>query len=436
MPAYIEQKKAKTWEARTAMLRAHKELYNTCDLTHAPKGSVDPLLRNFVLESRKQYKKFQRGEYSTLNADKISELRSMGFDFSPMTSGGSRENHERRFQKQWDEQFRELKKYKAKHGDCLVSCVNRTRNKLGNWVRGQRKLMNKAGRDGFPPQRLAKLEAIGFDFNPMVSGSYITKKKKAMFPKVNANWEKHYNSLVEFKEKHGNIIIGPQTKGYPGLYDWIHSQRKEYKRWEAGDEKALMHDEWITKLNGIGFDWAPMKGDGFSKMLLERQSKHFENLWTKHYRDLQEFKKKNGHCYVYRSSSEDILAGWIHTQRKYKRHHDLGKKTPLTEERITLLNEVGLDWNPALSGGMAKNTLAKDELDEEWEAVFDRLVAYKEEHGHADPNVERSELGLFAANMRKLFQKNAAGETTSLSDRKIAKLESIGFEFVNEVQEV
>lgn len=90
-----------------------------------------------------------------------------------------------------------------------------------------------------------------------------------------------YNSMLK-----GNIIIGPNTKGPAGppagLYDWIHCQRKEYKKFQA-DEKALMYDKWVKKLNEIGFDWAPMKSDGFSKMLMERKNQKYNDLWQKHF---------------------------------------------------------------------------------------------------------------------------------------------------------
>mmetsp|Transcript_14788 Transcript_14788/g.26452 ORF Transcript_14788/g.26452 Transcript_14788/m.26452 type:complete len:154 (+) Transcript_14788:35-496(+) len=149
------------------------------------------------------------------------------------------------------------------------------------------------------------------------------------------------------------------------------------------------------------------------------------------YRELQTFKKKNGHCYVYRSSSNEVLAGWIHVQRKYKRHHDMGKKTPLTDDRIRLLNEVGLDWNPSITGGSAKSPMQRDE---EWAGVFEKLIEFKKKHGHANPEKAESELGPWVVKMRELYQQNARGERTSLTDQKIAKLESIGFEFVDGVE--
>ena len=330
---YLQAKIDKTFQERLKMLKAHKNKYQACDLTLARLAGdpVDPLLRGFVMESRKQYKKFHKGEHSTLTMAKISEMEKLGFDFEPTKTGGTRNNHDLRFQQQWEDNFDALKKYKAKHGDCLVSCVDKNEDnkkvsvlvelvdivaarpdsriittliytrytsnilqcvvmlhpsllQLGNWVRGQRKLMNKSGRKGFVPDRLKRLEELGFDWDPMRSKKFMESKRQRMFPRIDANWQKKYNALLQYKEKHGNIIIGPSAKGWPGLYDWVHVQRKEYKKYQAGDEKALMYEQWVEKLNEIGFQWAPMKGDAFSKMLKERQSKHYDGLWHKHYK--------------------------------------------------------------------------------------------------------------------------------------------------------
>jgi hypothetical protein len=310
----------------------------------------------------------------------------------------------------------------------LVSCTSEVYNKLGNWVRGQRKVYNRTGREGFPPQRLAKLDDIGFDFDPMKSGSFMVKKRQAMFPKMDANWQRRYQTLLRFKKEKGYIIVGPATEGWPGLYDWLHLQRKEYKKWAAGDEKALMFDTWVAQMNELKFDWAPMSGNGFSKMLIERQSKHFDGLWNKHYEDLKAFYEKHGHCYISRSSEDNTgLSSWIHVQRKHKRNLDRGKKATLTEERIKLLNDIGLDWNPSTSGGMQRKMQAN--RDKEWELTFEKLCAYKEEHGNANPKKAEPQLGPWTSRQRKLYAQNKAGQTTTLTDIKIGKLQSIGFHF-------
>ena len=142
--------------------------------------------------------------------------------------------------------------------------------------------MNRVGRDGFPPQRLAKLESIGFDFDPLKSGTLKVVKSKNSLPKLKSTWEKYYKDFVNFKKTHGHIIVGPKSKNVGRLYDWIHVQRKEYKKFQAG-ENANMRPEWIKKLEDLGFDWAPMSGDGFSKMLKERQKDHYEAVWQKRF---------------------------------------------------------------------------------------------------------------------------------------------------------
>jgi hypothetical protein len=142
--------------------------------------------------------------------------------------------------------------------------------------------MNKVGRDGFPPERLAKLESIGFDFDPVNSGTLFIHKKENSLPKVKATWENHYKDFVNFKKIHGHIIVGPKSDGFGRLYDWLHIQRKNYKKFQAG-EKCVMRPEWITKLEKMGFDWAPMSGNGFSKMLKERQKDHYEIVWHRRF---------------------------------------------------------------------------------------------------------------------------------------------------------
>ena len=69
--------------------------------------------------------------------------------------------------------------------------------------------MNKRGRKGFEPDRLKRLEELGFEWDPMRSKKFMESKRQRMFPRIDANWQKKYNALLQYKEKHGNIIIGP-----------------------------------------------------------------------------------------------------------------------------------------------------------------------------------------------------------------------------------
>lgn len=101
----------------------------------------------------------------------------------------------------------------------------------------------------------------------------------------------------------------------------------------------------------------------------------------------------------------------------------------MTEERIKLLNEVDFDWNPSQSGGGAK--IAQAERDKDWEATFQKLCTFKKKHGHANPKKTEPRLGPWACRMRHLHLQNERGNATTLSDAKVAKLQSIGFRFTS-----
>jgi len=321
--------------------------------------------------------------------------------------------------------------FKNVHGNTLVPLGKKAKEeikKLGNWVRGQRKLMNKIGREKFDPQRLAKLEAIGFDWNPLASGTYSAKKRADLFPRVNEKWMSWYKKLKGFKDKHGHIIVGPTTKNYPGLYNWIHGQRKEYIKYQNQEPHVNMYDEWVKLLDDLGFDWAPMsKGGKFSDMLKNRTSQFFESKWDSHYKDLCKFREENGHCYVFRTGDNATLAGWVHCQRKQKKLLDDGKHSQLNPQRIELLDKIEFDWRPSESGGIEK--LRSPERNLEWDQLFELLKEYKEKTGHCSPKKKEPKIGNWVSSQRRLWARNQKGETTTLNEERIAKLQSIGFEF-------
>ncbi len=61
--------------------------------------------------------------------------------------------------------------------------------------------------------------------------------------------------------------------------------------------------------------------------------------------------------------------------------------------------------------------------------MFDELRGFKEKHGHTDPKKTEPELGWWTTEMGELYQKN---ERTIFTDRKIAKLDSLGFKLAEE----
>ena len=121
-------------------------------------------------------------------------------------------------------------------------------------------------------------------------------------------------------------------------------------------------EDRIRRLNDLGFVWS-LRDD-----------------WTKHYDELKEFKKQNGHCNVpARYALNRRLGIWVSAQRQqYKQMQSvppvLGgpRVTPLTKERIDLLDGLGFTWT----------IRSRDSLGESWNQRLQELRDYKAVHGN------------------------------------------------------
>ena len=169
----------------------------------------------------------------TMPPSRRSPRRSRDSRTKP-SSVGMREVEERLGQRQskhdeqWNARFKELLRYKSKHGDCNVSTKQ---GQLGKWVNHQR----SSYKDGKLSQdRIDRLSSIGF--------------KWVLVEKV--PWEIRFKELVEYKANHGDCNV-PQSQGKLGK--WVDRQRSNHK------DGTLPQDR-INRLNGMGFDWSPGRG--------------------------------------------------------------------------------------------------------------------------------------------------------------------------------
>ena len=81
----------------------------------------------WVQTQRKYYRLLNERKSARMSDDRIQNLESIGFQWSPRCS--QMKNGETI---QWDARFQELKKYKETHGDCNVP---QKHGPLGEWVK-------------------------------------------------------------------------------------------------------------------------------------------------------------------------------------------------------------------------------------------------------------------------------------------------------------
>jgi hypothetical protein len=124
------------------------------------------------------------------------------------------------------------------------------------------------------------------------------------------------NSLSSLNVRMVIVSFHKSTSKDKSLGDWVHSQRKSHSKNKLRlDRKVLLDD--------IGFVW--------------KVGKSARAPWNKHYEELVEFNRKNGHCLVPQKYQQDASLGkWVSNQRR--RH------AKLRLDRKVLLDELGFVW--------------------------------------------------------------------------------------------
>src|SRR5262249_38714236 len=141
--------------------------------------------------------------------------------------------------------------FKEANGHCNVPQES---GPLGSWCCNQRQR-----RDTLSPEQLAKLNAIGFPWNP------------PRYPQHDEFWDEMFAKLVSFKEANGHCNVTRSMDS--ALGSWCDNQRYRRKHNQLSEER-------IAQLDTLG--------DFFGGVVGSR--------WDKKYAELMAFKKTNGHC--------------------------------------------------------------------------------------------------------------------------------------------
>ena len=203
--------------------------------------------------------------------------------------------------------------FKNNNGHCNVPNAFPENRKLGEWVSTQRK-----DRGAVSPERIARLDALGFAWDP-----------------IDAAWEEMFAALGTFKNDNGHCNVPARYPENPMLGGWVSRQRRS---------KGTLSADRIAQLDALGFVWAPL-----------------DVAWEEMFTALVAFKNGNGHCNVPQRYPENrVLAAWTNFQRQSK------QRGTLSAERIARLDGLGLVW---------------DLLDAAWNERFAALLAFRTANG-------------------------------------------------------
>lgn len=228
----------KTWDERLEELREYKMVHGDANVPTLSKEN--PSLGHWVHDQRKQYRLFQEKKQTAMTPARIEELEKVGFRWQLQKHSSTRS---------WQERFEELKAYMAKHGNCNVPIRYKENASLGQWVSTQRQeygAREKGERTNITDERIKALEDIGFTWSLRDTSKMAPRK----------SWDAHFQSLVEFKEKHGHCDVRVRSKQHPtgSLGRWVEKQRHHYNS-RGEDDVEKITDEQIAKLESLGFKW-------------------------------------------------------------------------------------------------------------------------------------------------------------------------------------
>ena len=266
--------------------------------------------------------------------------------------------------------------------------------KLGRWVskeRTQYRLYQGGHPNSTTRERIRALNGITFDWG--------TSQTELV-----SIWSVRFQQLSEFKAQIGHCLVSNKYAANPKLGQWVLNQRSKYRLQQKG-KPSPMTEERIRALNGIGFGWATCKTDLVP--------------WSVRFQQLSEFKAQIGHCLVpIKYSKYPKLGTWVSDQRSNRRSHQDGKPSPMTEERIRVLNGISFDW------GTSKNDLVP------WSVRFQQLSEFKAQFGHCLVPIKYSanpDLGRWVSVQRSKCRLQQKGKPSPMTGERIRELESVGF---------
>jgi len=337
----------------------------------------------------------------------------------------------------WDIMYLEAEKYYKAFGDLLPDShyITELGYPLGQWVVSQRQMYRNASSGSLSEERIKKLEEIGMD--------WLTRNERL--------WKKAYAEAQKFYVQNGHLNV---EKKNGSLYSWILRQRKRYKDGEMSSEeyKQLsdigmvweLESSWdihypeavrFYKENGnldipasfvtetgvkLGTWYRTMRNKYREGMLNDEEKKALEDIgmewesvknrtWMMYYGLAKEYYDQNGDLAVNLKYSKDgqNLGIWISSQRYAK------KKGSLSDEQISLLEEIGMSWH---------------QFSNKWEMGYGYALQYFEENNSCNAPAEYVhpdgfKLGAWIATQRNKYKNG------KLRKKQISRLEEIGIDW-------
>ncbi|CAB9519614.1 helicase [Seminavis robusta] len=243
----------------------------------------------------------------------------------------------------WDESFVELREFFEKHKHTNVPSGW---PRLGKWVCNQR-----YAKDRLTQKQRDQLDSVQFNWETNHS-------------KHDKQWDEMFHRLKQYCGE--RIGVSMAEPGFFGddltLRQWVGNQQTKYRQ-------GLIREDRKRRLEDFGFLWVRDP----KKIGSNRRSEDTDNddNWDVQFEELKLFKEAHGHTMVQPDHPDGTLMRWV--RRQTNQYHS----DTLREDRKERLGDIGFFFD--LADHCTTETSLKQH---QWDAMFDRLVTYRQKHGH------------------------------------------------------
>ena len=323
-------------------------------------------LGSFINDLRKQHKKYllDPNSISEKNKKRFKYLERLNIDWTPKET-------------EWMDKYYLLKEYKCVYGNIDVPYEYEINGiPLGVFLANQRALKRKNKTNEELERHFKMLEKLGINWNPQ-----------------DEDWNTKYEACKKFYEENNHLNVGESL-----IYEdidigvFITNQRALYQKYKKGTIKrndTTNLENHFKLLEDIGIIWYPNKS----------KQESIKN-------ELLKYKEKHGNIdipvnYYVKINNEDFALGMYisDTRELYRKNkNNLDKLNNSSKNRIELLEELGITWDPN---------------EEYWNERYELLKEYKNQYGDINIkgdykttyNDKTINLGRFINKQRELYRK-------------------------------
>jgi hypothetical protein len=366
--------------------------------------------------------------------------------------GGGTPGKDSSHNKKWEDSYKELVDFKAKHGHTLVPVNKQDQTKLSRWVSRQRleyRYMTEGKPTAMNEERFRRLSEIGFAFRAWEAKRVATMTGAPGgdagygLPTVRAGTDPATAQSAQqaAAAAHAAAAAGAGAAPYfhpaPPPPTMAAARRAAAAAAPGGAAAAAMVHPPLPPGTIPHFPFPPPPGamypNSYLQMHLGSKAQKFAAIFEMNLGNLIAYKAEHGSADV--PGSHPTLGKWVQQMRTLCKKKEAGDKfDPMTEDQYKRLMDAGFvlqarkgPKGPRTGARAAAKSAADDggASDAAWDTMYSQLKEFKEREGHTNVPAKQSLLRNWVMKQKKEYERLRSDEPSRLTARQVQMLNDL-----------